>query len=234
MSEQKLQEQEHPLVTKRAQGAVAVLAMATTLGIALMSFHLLIWGLLTAFAGVAGAIWIYGADFAHLRLRLLSPNGRLISPPRELTVLVVLIAAAVIVPSGIFLHEWISGSESAHLAMNRVVVKGLIGTAIKEGEALTKDWDKREAESFEHETNFWTNRIGHLVEDAYGEGEARLLMSDAGFIAYTDGKKQTETRNWIIHRLQRLNELIPRVDSLAMRPTFDPKNYHWADKCAEC
>jgi hypothetical protein len=65
-------------------------------------------------------------------------------------------------------------------------------------------------------------------------GEASLLMSDAGYISYSDGKKQTDIRNWIIHRLQRLNELVPRVDSLTLRQGFDAKNYHWAEKCPEC
>jgi hypothetical protein len=113
-------------------------------------------------------------------------------------------------------------------------MKALISVGINEGEALAKNSDKKDADNFQHETNFWTNRIGHLIEDAYGKGEASLLMSDAGYISYSDGKKQTDIRNWIIHRLQRLNELVPRVDSLTLQPSFHAKNYHWADKCPEC
>jgi hypothetical protein len=117
---------------------------------------------------------------------------------------------------------------------DRVAMKALISVGIKEGEALCDNWFAKDADGFKHESNLWTNRIGHLIEDAYGAGEASLLMSDAGYIGYSDGKKQTDIRNWIIHRLQRLNELIPRVDSLTLQPTFDAKNYHWADKCPEC
>ncbi len=113
-------------------------------------------------------------------------------------------------------------------------MKALISVGIDEGEALTKNSDKKDADSFQHETNFWTNRIGHLIEDAYGKGEASLLMSDAGYVSYSDGKKQTDIRNWIIHRLQRLNELVPRINSLTLQPSFDAKNDHWADKCPEC
>jgi hypothetical protein len=117
---------------------------------------------------------------------------------------------------------------------DRVAMKALVSVGIKEGEALTLNYEKKDADKFKHETNFWTNRIGHLVEEAYGEGESSLLMSDAGYISYTDGKDQTNTRNWILHRLQRLNDLIPRVDTLPLQSSFDAKNYHWADKCAEC
>ena len=119
---------------------------------------------------------------------------------------------------------------------DRVAMKSLISVGIKEGEGLIKNSSNKDedADSFKHESNLWTNRIGHLVEDAYGSGEASLLMSDAGYISYSDGKKQTDTRNWIIHRLQRLNELIPRVAFLPLQSNFDPKNYHWAEKCPEC
>jgi hypothetical protein len=131
-------------------------------------------------------------------------------------------------------QAWNVQYETSTRNADRAVMKTLISLGIKEGEGLATNWTAKEADSFKHETNFWTNRIGHLIDDAYGGGEASLLMSDAGYISYSDGTKQTDTRNWIIHRLQRLNELIPRVDSLPLQPHFDPKNYHWADKCSEC
>jgi hypothetical protein len=115
-----------------------------------------------------------------------------------------------------------------------LAMKSLISSGVKEGEDIGKDWVTKDEEAFLHETNRWTNRIGHLIEDAYGKGEASLLMSDAGYISYSDGKKRTDIHNWIIHRLQRLNEIVPRVDSLRMQPNFDPINYHWVQDCSEC
>jgi hypothetical protein len=100
-----MSEDEHPLLTKRAQGVVAILALATTLGIALMGFHLFISGLLVVLTGAAAAIWIYADDFRRLRLRLVAPDGGLEKPQREMMVLMALLTAAIIVPAVIFVHE---------------------------------------------------------------------------------------------------------------------------------
>jgi hypothetical protein len=125
-------------------------------------------------------------------------------------------------------------SNPFELNQKHIATKNLIGVAISEGEDITKDWSTKDPDKFRKEANLWTNRIGHLVEDAYGKGEASLLMSDAGYISYSDGKKQTGISNWIVHRLQRLNELLTRIDSLPMQPDFDPKHYRWAEQCPEC
>jgi hypothetical protein len=111
-----------------------------------------------------------------------------------------------------------------HLAM-----KSLIATAIGQGEDLTKDWATKDADAFLKDTNQWTNRVGYLVADAYGDGEASLFMSDAGYVSYSDGKKQTDLDNWIIHRLERLDDLVKRVDTLPVQSNFDPTNYHWKE-----
>ena len=116
----------------------------------------------------------------------------------------------------------------------RFAMKDLIGTAISEEENLGKDWSKKDDEPFVHDTNVWTNKVGHMIEDAYGKGEVSLWMSDAGFVSYSDGKKRTDVHNWIIHRLERLNELIKRVDTLRMTPGFDPKTYRWVETCDSC
>jgi hypothetical protein len=128
----------------------------------------------------------------------------------------------------------LTGLQGGTSPANRVAMKNLIGVAISQTDELLKNWDTKDPDSFKHEANFWTNRVGYLVEHAYGKGEAFLVMSDAGYISYTDGKKQTELRNWIIHRLQRLNDLMARVDSLSLQPGFDPQNYHWVDTCDSC
>src|SRR5882724_2039847 len=61
-------------------------------------------------------------------------------------------------------------------ADQRIAMKGLIGVGITDGEKLLKNWDTKNDDSFEHETNFWINRVGHLIEDAYGNGEVSVLM----------------------------------------------------------
>jgi hypothetical protein len=106
-------EDDHPLLAKRAQGAIAILALATGLGIALMSFHLLIPGVALAFVGAAAAVWIYGGDFRRLRLRSVEPDGSLAAPSREMIVVIVMLLAAIVAPTMIFIHELIPPEDTA-------------------------------------------------------------------------------------------------------------------------
>jgi hypothetical protein len=106
-------EDDHPLLTKRAQGAIAVLALATGLGIALMSFHLLFPGLSLAFVGAAGAVWIYGDAFRRLRLRSVESDGSLAAPSREMIVVIGMQLAAIVAPTMIFIHELIPPEGTA-------------------------------------------------------------------------------------------------------------------------
>ena len=53
----------------------------------------------------------------------------------------------------------------------RQAMKSLISTAIDEGEALGKNRFQKDDQPFLNDTNLWTNKVGHLVEDAYGKGE---------------------------------------------------------------
>jgi hypothetical protein len=113
----------------------------------------------------------------------------------------------------------------------RSAMKELLHTSISDGEALSKDWFNRtDADAYLREANLWANKTGHLIEDAYGKGEADVWESDAGLINYVDPRKPTmPIHNGIVNRLQRLNELMSRVDTLSMRPEFDPENYHWRE-----
>jgi hypothetical protein len=71
-------------------------------------------------------------------------------------------------------------SSTAEELQKRAAMKSLLSNGINEGEAIGKDWVTKEEVAFLQETNGWTNRMGHLIEDAYGKGEASLFMSDAG------------------------------------------------------
>ena len=95
---------------------------------------------------------------------------------------------------------------------------------------MAKDWFKKEAVDFNKDAERWGARMRNFVSDAYGAGEASTLMSDAGFTNYTDNKPQTNIKNWIANRLQRLNDLVKRADTLPMQKGFDPETYHWRDQ----
>jgi hypothetical protein len=73
-----------------------------------------------------------------------------------------------------------------------IAMKNLFSTAIDEGEALGKDWFQKDNQPFLHDTNVWTNKVGNLIEDAYGKGEVKLWMSDAGYTSFSDGKKNIQ------------------------------------------
>jgi hypothetical protein len=117
----------------------------------------------------------------------------------------------------------------------RVAMKELIGEALDDADKLNANWWKRnDDDQFKHETNLWINKAGHLIEDAYGEGEAKAWNDDAGITNYTDGKKHTDLHNAIMNRAARLKAFMPRVDILPMRQSFDPKNYRWVETCDGC
>jgi hypothetical protein len=108
-----------------------------------------------------------------------------------------------------------------------LAAKSLIGVGIRQGETLSRDWPNKDPDKFEQEANEWENRMLRFISDAYGDGEESLFESDAGYIFYTDSKKQTDIKNWVGARIQRLNELLKRSDSLPMKQDFNPQSYKW-------
>jgi hypothetical protein len=63
-------EHEHPLLTKRMGGALAVLALCSGVGVALMSFHLFLFGMILSLIGAVGAISIYWNKFKKIPLEV--------------------------------------------------------------------------------------------------------------------------------------------------------------------
>jgi hypothetical protein len=125
--------------------------------------------------------------------------------------------------------------SSAGPAEKRLAMKDLIGEEMNEADNLNTNWSSRDDDDqFARQTNQWINKVGHLIEDAYGKGEALAWNSDAGVINYSDGKRRTDLHNAIANRTARLKQLIPRVDTLPMRTGFDPKNYRWVETCESC
>ena len=73
----------------------------------------------------------------------------------------------------------------------------------------------------------WTAKTGQLIEDAYGKGERDVFMNDAGINPINAVNDQNAlVSSELIARLQRLNELMSRVDTISMQPDFDPRKYH--------
>jgi hypothetical protein len=97
-----MDEHTHPLLTKRMGGAIAVLAMGSSLGLALMSFHLFPAGMILSVIGAIGAISIYWSDFRLLRLRLVDRLKGAIPVFGELWIIVVAVAIAVGAPGYVY------------------------------------------------------------------------------------------------------------------------------------
>jgi hypothetical protein len=84
-----------------------------------------------------------------------------------------------------------------------------------------------DANAYVNEANAWMDKTRLLIEEAYGKGEADLFRNDTGIgLMNVRGHPNVLTRSEVIARLQRLNELMLRADTISMKPDFDPSNYH--------
>jgi hypothetical protein len=68
-----------------------------------------------------------------------------------------------------------------------------------------------------------------VISAAYGDGEAALFLSNAGYNALAVGGSHSEkAKNILIflyHRLDRISALVSRSDSLTMRSDFGPAQF---------
>jgi hypothetical protein len=111
----------------------------------------------------------------------------------------------------------------------RLAMKDILHVAIVDNETLLakqRTQSKDDVSAYINEANKWTAKTGQLIEDAYGKGERDVFMNDAGINPINAANNPTAlVSSELISRLQRLNELMPRVDTISMRPDFDPNNY---------
>lgn len=99
----------------------------------------------------------------------------------------------------------------------RAALKDALAAADEKGHELyASDPEIKDAER-------WVTDTHNLIEAALGKGEARLFLSDAGY-TFMAGQNDTRQKLWVEGRLRRLAELMARVDSLDLRPDFDPED----------
>jgi hypothetical protein len=93
-------------------------------------------------------------------------------------------------------------------SLDRVLSQMRFGhPAIKQGDAM------KEA------TERWATTTHNFINATLGSGEAKLFLSDAGYEFFSSNG---EIGNWIIGRLRRLAELLPRIDAMEIDNDFDP------------
>jgi hypothetical protein len=112
----------------------------------------------------------------------------------------------------------------------RIAMKDVLGGAINECASLNvkkRTESQEDVDAYANDAGELATKTRNLIAQAYGEGEANLFMNDAGIPGMASpGHPNVLMRSEMIARIQRLNELISRVDTITMRPGFDPRNYH--------
>jgi hypothetical protein len=101
----------------------------------------------------------------------------------------------------------------ANPAALRIAVKDRLGMLQRKADTVPPN-DEEKAKA-------WGKETRDFIRTAFGDGEAALFLSDAGFVFY-GGDEDTRVRNWMIGRLRRLSSIIERADSLTIRPDFKP------------
>jgi hypothetical protein len=124
-------------------------------------------------------------------------------------------------------HQIVASAEVE--VQKRLAMKDLLHVAIGDNETLLAKQitqSKDDVNAYLNEANTWTSKTGQLIEDAYGKGERDVFMNDAGINPINAVNNQNALiSSELIARLQRLNELMSRVDTISKRPDFDPKTY---------
>lgn len=121
------------------------------------------------------------------------------------------------------LEQWFEIDEK------RRILKTLLGEAIDEGRILQRMLRREEPNEVKRarlpEIDLWVDCTSELIEVAFDKGEAQLFLRDQ---RRTTGVRRrvpafyiSEIEAW----LKRLYELIPRADTIPMRPDFDPQDW---------
>jgi hypothetical protein len=104
-------------------------------------------------------------------------------------------------------------TEEQHSALKEVLAE-----AIREGRKL------RESNPTDKEAGAWGGKIKALLVDAFTDSsEAELFVSDQGLLPIWGD--ETQAQIWLGRRLERLENLIQRSDSLQIRPGFNGRAY---------
>jgi hypothetical protein len=115
--------------------------------------------------------------------------------------------------------------NAAHLAslenfaipnQRRKEIKDTIGRFIAEGNEIFSSADRTcDTEKLAQQ---WATKVHNFIESALGTGEATLFLNDFGYTFYSsDGI----TKNYIKGRIIRLNDLLPRVDTMCISKNSD-------------
>jgi len=166
-----------------------------------------------------GALWLVGhprlADDGHILIdRRLSDIGRF-------RILMGCLIVALSIGIGIYKYQRFGENEVA--AIDRMCAKTLLSRALRQGAKLYGEAQTTEHSIFEKNVNDWGQTTVDLIENAFGEGEARLFMDGSGLPLYSGNNDANQKQRFILDvGRQRLALLIPRIDLIPMQPDFHP------------
>ena len=121
----------------------------------------------------------------------------------------------------------VQNADAAAQKQKSIRAKDLLGKALLAGRAIQAGGANGALtdDQFEQQTGEWATHTHQVISAAYGDGEAALFVSDAGYMGSTVGGQHSEkAKNILIflyHRLDRVSALISRSDSLTLRSDFD-------------
>lgn len=72
------------------------------------------------------------------------------------------------------------------------------------------------------ELNQWKEDVEALIREGVGEAEVKLFDSNAGLLAMGDSSPSSQIRTAMDRRMQRLIDLVRRLDRVSIRRDFDP------------
>ena len=93
--------------------------------------------------------------------------------------------------------------------------KDALGAFMNEGNNLFRDSRERDVET---EALEWATRCRDLIRETFGSGEAALFLDDSGYTFFSGSGRM---HNFILGRMRRLGELIPRVDQMDLRADIE-------------
>jgi hypothetical protein len=117
-------------------------------------------------------------------------------------------------------------------ARKRKAVKDLLGVAVEQGEDLRVTL-RKEGDSFrfvsKQDVEEWVHRTRDLIEAAFDKGEARRFLDSSDYkpekpLPYREIRSEPYKYH-LTPRLQRLNELILRANTLEINPDFEPQRF---------
>jgi hypothetical protein len=176
----------------------------------------------------------YGAPFATA-IATVSANVSLVfsqffKDSRKIALVTISCLFGVIAIFGAFYSAYESGVATKAKSQKRLAMKNLLGSAIETGVSLTakqRTESESDANAFKSDAEAWATRTYQLIEDAYGKGEAKRFCDNAGITIYRSGPQHPSVlaNSWMSARIQRLNELMPRVETIVMVSDFDPSKH---------